>query len=54
MMLAYVSQGLEVILGGRKVGTLATSREGLVAFQYDSDWLSDSYSINSYSLSLLR
>ncbi len=52
MRLADVSQGLEVFLGMRKVGTLAKSKEGLVAFQYDSDWLIDGYSINPYSLPL--
>lgn len=52
MQLADVGRGLEVFLGGRKVGTLARSEEGLVAFQYDGDWLLDGYSINPYSLPL--
>ena len=52
MRLADTSRGLEVVLGGLKVGTLAKSKEGLIAFQYDSDWLSDGYSINPYNLPL--
>ena len=52
MKLADVGHGIEVFLGGRKVGTLARSREGLIAFQYDGDWLADGYSINPYSLPL--
>ena len=52
MRLADTSRGLEVVLRGLKVGTLAKSKEGLIAFQYDSDWLSDGYSINPYNLPL--
>lgn len=52
MRLADVGHGIEVFLGGRKVGTLARSREGLIVFQYDGDWLADGYSINPYSLPL--
>ena len=47
-----LDNGLRVTLGGREVGTLAETPEGLVAFQYDADWLLDGFSINPYSLPL--
>ncbi|MBQ9688731.1 type II toxin-antitoxin system HipA family toxin, partial [bacterium] len=34
------------------VGTLARTREGLIAFEYDSDWLANGISISPYSLPL--
>jgi serine/threonine-protein kinase HipA len=52
MRLADTSGGLEVLLAGRTVGRLARTSHGLVAFQYDRDWLVDGYSINPYSLPL--
>lgn len=48
-----VSDGvLHVLLGERAVGRLAQTREGLVAFQYESSWLEEGFSINPYSLPL--
>ena len=38
--------GLSVLMADRLVGTLAETPEGLVAFQYDAEWLADGYSIN--------
>lgn len=52
MRLADTANGLEVLLGDRRVGLLARTREGLVAFQYDHDWLVDGFSLNPYSLPL--
>ena len=46
MRLANTARGLEVLLAGRLVGRLARTPQGLVAFQYDRDWLADGYSIN--------
>lgn len=45
-------EGLAVLMGERCVGTLAEMPDGLVAFQYDSAWLRNGYSINPYSLPL--
>lgn len=44
--------GLKVLLGDRLVGRLAETPQGLVAFQYDRDWLESGFSINPYSLPL--
>lgn len=52
MKLADVTGGLEVTLQGRSVGTLAQTSDGRVAFQYDTAWITDGYSINPYSLPL--
>lgn len=52
MRLADTARGLEVLLAGRLVGRLARTPRGLVAFQYDRDWLVDGYSVNPYSLPL--
>ena len=43
---------LGVFLDGRRVGTLAQTAEGPVAFQYDEQWLRDGYSISPRSLPL--
>ena len=40
-------EGLSVLLGGRRVGTLAEMPDGLVAFQYDAEWLRSGFSVNS-------
>ena len=52
MRLADTTRGLEVLLAGKRVGRLARTSRGLVAFQYDRDWLVGGYSINPYSLPL--
>lgn len=52
MRLANTTGGLEVRLAGRMVGRLARTPQGLVAFQYDGNWLASGYSINPYSLPL--
>lgn len=43
---------LEVLIGKRKVGTLAAARNYLTAFEYDRDWLADGFSLNPLSLPL--
>ena len=43
---------LGVTLHGRRVGTLAQTPDGLAAFEYDSQWLSDGFSISPLSLPL--
>ena len=45
-------ESLAVLIGDARVGTLAETPDGLVAFQYDSGWLRSGYSINPYSLPL--
>ena len=42
------------VIDGRKVGTLAQMKNGLVAFSYDEGWLNDGFSLNPYSLPLER
>ncbi|MBO7674870.1 MAG: HipA N-terminal domain-containing protein [Atopobiaceae bacterium] len=54
MRLADTRSGLTVLMESRRVGTLARTREGLVAFQYDEEWLAEGFSINPYSLPLSR
>ena len=51
-MLARLDSGLAVFLGDSRVGTLAETPEGLVAFQYDEGWVRNGFSINPYSLPL--
>ena len=46
------AEGLAVLIGDDHVGTLAETPDGLVAFQYDTEWLHGGYSINPYSLPL--
>lgn len=45
---------LEVVLRGRKVGMLAETPDGVIAFQYASEWLRDGFSISPFSLPLER
>ena len=45
-------ESLAVLIDDVRVGTLAETPDGLVAFQYDSGWLRGGYSINPYSLPL--
>ncbi len=43
---------IEVFISQRIVGKLALTPEGLCAFEYDSDWLRDGYSISPFFLPL--
>lgn len=45
---------LNVFYGGRKVGTLASYKECLTAFEYDKDWIEDGFSISPFSLPLVK
>ena len=45
---------LKVFYNYRLVGTLAKTPDRLVAFEYDSDWLSTGFSISPYSLPLQK
>lgn len=45
---------LQVVLGGKKVGTLATASDYRVAFEYDREWIAEGFSINPMSLPLER
>ena len=52
MRLDRPASGLSVLLNGRRVGRLAETTDGLVAFQYDETWLRDGFSLNPHSLPL--
>ena len=52
IQIADISNGLEVYLHDRKVGTLAETPSGTVAFQYSEGWLEDGFSISPRSLPL--
>jgi len=43
---------LEVCFDEKKVGTLATTKNGVVAFEYDGEWLEDGFTISPFSLPL--
>lgn len=43
---------LDVFYNQQKVGTLATTKQKLVAFEYDDQWLIDGFSISPFSLPL--
>ena len=43
---------LGVFMDNRKVGTLATTKNHLVAFEYDDAWIADGFSISPFSLPL--
>lgn len=45
---------LTVMMGDRKVGTLAKTPDHLAAFEYDADWLRDGFSISPISLPLQK
>ena len=51
-MLAPHAEGLQVLLDGRQVGSLARTPDGLVAFQYSTEWLHSGFSISPRSLPL--
>ena len=43
---------LYVFYHNRPVGTMALYQNRLVAFEYDSDWIKDGFSVNPFSLPL--
>ena len=43
---------LDVFYHNRPVGTMALYQNRLAAFEYDSDWLKDGFSVNPFSLPL--
>lgn len=43
---------LDAFIGTKKAGTLAVTKDGLVAFEYDEDWLQNGFSISPFSLPL--
>lgn len=43
---------LEVFFNNMKVGTLAETRQSLVAFQYDEEWIEKGFAISPFSLPL--
>jgi serine/threonine-protein kinase HipA len=45
---------LKVFYNGKLVGTLAKTPEQLVAFEYDTDWLNNGFSISPFSLPLQK
>ena len=45
-------KALEVNIHGRRVGTLAETRERTIAFKYHPSWLEDGFSVNPFSLPL--
>lgn len=45
-------KSIEVRMHDAKVGTLALTREGLCAFQYDTEWLKKGFSISPFELPL--
>ena len=47
-------QRIDVLAAGRKVGTLALTKDNLIAFQYDEWWVNNGFSINPFKLPLSR
>lgn len=47
-------KALNVFMGDHRVGTLATTTDHLVAFEYDAEWLRDGFSISPMSLPLQK
>lgn len=47
-------RSLQVFIGEQKVGTLATTADHLVAFEYDPQWLATGFSISPRSLPLQK
>ena len=46
------SKSVYVFYAGRSVGTLAATRDGVLAFEYEDEWLRDGFSISPLSLPL--
>ena len=47
-------RSLEVFLGSEKVGTLARTRDAVVAFEYSESWLNNGFSLSPFSLPLRK
>ncbi|MGP1570184.1 MAG: type II toxin-antitoxin system HipA family toxin [Eubacteriales bacterium] len=48
------SRVIKVIAEGRKVGTLVQANDNRIAFEYDSEWIENGFSINPFSLPLRK
>ena len=47
-------KSLQVFYNDEKVGTLALTKNNIVAFEYDNEWLNNGFSISPYSLPLKK
>ena len=47
-------KSLQVFYNEKKVGTLALMKNNIVAFEYDSNWITNGFSINPFSLPLKK
>ncbi len=47
-------KSLQVFYNEKKVGTLALMKNNIVAFEYDSNWITNSFSISPFSLPLKK
>ena len=47
-------KSLEAYIDGKKVGTLATYRDQLIAFEYADSWIKEGYAISPRSLPLQK
>ena len=47
-------KSLQVFYNEEKVGTLALTKNNIVAFEYDNEWLNNGFSISPYSLPLKK
>lgn len=47
-------ESLHVSIGGRTVGTLAMTGDGLAAFEYDAGWIEEGFALNPFSLPLRK
>lgn len=48
------NKSLSVMIGDRRVGTLATAANHLVAFEYEEEWIYNGFSISPFSLPLQK
>ena len=48
------SKSLQVFYNEKKVGTLALMKNNIVAFEYDSNWITNAFSISPFSLPLKK
>ena len=47
-------KSLQIFYNDKKVGTLALTKNNIVAFEYDNEWLNNGFSISPYSLPLKK
>lgn len=47
-------ESLRVVIGGRTVGTLAMTDDGLAAFEYAPEWLESGFALNPFTLPLRK